>query len=204
LLVHAYGYGELGQIYPIARGSSPVLVTVGAALVAGEHPKPLSLVGILLIAGGILGLRKNSDRSLPVRAILVALATGCFTASYTVVDGIGARTSGEPIAFIMWLFFLGGLGTVAWSLLSHKIEGPGLNRREVLVSVGGGLISMAAYGTVIMASTLGELGATSALRETSVVFAALIGRFLLHESLTSSRVLACVAVAAGAACITLF
>jgi drug/metabolite transporter (DMT)-like permease len=204
LLVRAYGYGELGQMYPIARGSSPILVTLGSAAIVGEYPRPLSALGIFLIAGGILGLRKTSSHTLSASAMLIAVATGCFTASYTIADGIGARVSGDPIAFIMWLFFISGIGTVIWSCFYDRKRALRLDRTETLKSIGGGLVSMAAYGAVIFASTLGELGATSALRETSVVFAALIGRFFLHESLTSSRTLACVVVASGGACITLF
>lgn len=199
-LVRAFGQGDLGEIYPISRGASPIMVTAGAAMVDGERPGWLVLAGVLLNSVGIIALRRAGARRLPATALAAALMTAAFTACYTVVDGTGARLAGSALSFIVWLFFLGGLGTVGWNLL-HRQGTARPAYRETIRAVIGGLISMGAYGCVIWASAHGVMGAVSALRETSVIFAALIGRIFLNERLGAHRLICCLVVAAGCACI---
>ena len=202
VLVHAFGYGDLAEIYTISRGASPVIVTVGAALVAGDRPGILTLLGILLISGGIVGMRRSGTRNLPHAALIAGVVLATLTAAYTVVDGMGARLSGAALSFIVWLYVLGGVGTVIWALVVRRgLAVPSF--AETRQSIYGGLVAMTAYGIVIWASTLGDMGAISALRETSVVFAAVIGHLFLREPLTLQRLLACTTVAVGCACITL-
>jgi drug/metabolite transporter (DMT)-like permease len=201
-LVRAFGHGELGEIYPISRGASPIMVTAGAAIVDGDHPGWVGLAGILLNSIGIMTLRRSGTHRLSGPALVAALMTAACTASYTIMDGTGARLAGAPLSFIVWLFFLGGLGTVAWSLLLRRgrIRPP---IRETGRAVMAGMMSMAAYGCVIWASAHGTMGSVAALRETSVVFAVLIGRLFLNETLGGQRLVSCTVVAAGCACIAL-
>jgi drug/metabolite transporter (DMT)-like permease len=202
-LVQAFGHGDLGEIYPISRGASPMMVTIAAALVAGDYPRPITLFGIALSSLGIMGLAGSGKRRLPTRAILAALSTAAFTASYTVVDGSGARRAGDPLAFIVWLFVLGGIGTLVWNLSRRPARKVAPTLKQVAIAVCGGLISTSAYGIVIWATTLGSMGAVSALRETSVVFALLMGRLFLNERVGPRRLFCCVAVALGCGCIAL-
>lgn len=160
-LVRSYRVGDLGQVYPISRGSSPVLITLGAAVFAGESITPGELVGIALVSGGIISLAFRG-RSLSVPSLPYALGTGGFIAAYSVVDGIGASV-----------------------------------RPGTVTALVGGLVSLLAYGMVIYAMNEAPLGAVSALRETSVLFAALIGYVFLGETLTARRILACVVIASG-------
>jgi multidrug transporter EmrE-like cation transporter len=95
LLVRTYRSGDLGQTYPIARGSSPLLVSIGAALFAGELPDPISMVGVLLVSGGIISLAFQGRR-LGLDSLAYALGTGCFIGAYSVTDGIGVRLAGTP------------------------------------------------------------------------------------------------------------
>jgi drug/metabolite transporter (DMT)-like permease len=199
-LVRTYRSGDLGQTYPIARGSSPLLVSIGAAFFAGELPDPISMAGVLLVSGGIISLAFQGRR-LGLDSVAYALGTGCFIGAYSVTDGIGVRLAGTPIGYTIWMCLLWGVmmlpvyGIIRdWRSL---IRGP----RETWVAAGGGIVSLIAYGIVIFAMSLGPMGPVSALRETSVVFAALIGRFFLHESLTAHRIAACIVVAIGAVCI---
>jgi drug/metabolite transporter (DMT)-like permease len=199
-LVRTYRSGDLGQTYPIARGSSPLLVSLGAALFAGEMPDPISMAGVLLVSGGIISLAFQGRR-LGLDSLAYALGTGCFIGAYSVADGIGVRLSGTPIGYTIWMCLLWGVVMLPvyaiirdWRSL---IRGP----RETWVAAGGGIVSLIAYGIVIFAMSLGPMGPVSALRETSVVFAALIGRFFLHERLTAHRIAACIVVAIGALCI---
>lgn len=198
-LVRSYRSGELGQTYPIARGCSPLLVTLGAALVAGEKVGAVALAGIALVSFGIICLALRG-RKLAVPGLRYALGTGCFIAAYSVVDGVGVRLSGAPMAYTAWMCVLwGGLmpmvyvGLRGWSCARRLFTpSPAFG-----AAFAGGLVSLLAYGIVIHAMSSAPMGAVSALRETSVLFAALIGYLFLGESLGAARLLACIAIAAG-------
>ena len=199
-LIRTYRSGDLGQTYPIARGFSPLLVALGAALFARELPDPISLAGVVLVSSGIIALAFQG-RKVALDSLPYALGTGCFIGAYSVTDGIGARLSGAPVGYTVWLCLLWGVMMpavyVAMRDWRSLIRGP----KETWTAAAGGIVSLVAYGIVIFAMSLGPMGPVSALRETSVVFAALIGRFFLKEQLTASRIAACLVVAIGALCI---
>lgn len=199
LLVRTYRTGELGETYPIARGSSPALVTVGAALLAGEHIGPLGLAGVLLISGGILALAL-ARRNVHWANLPLALLTGATIAAYTVSDGVGVRVSGDWLAYTGAMFALELLLPI-WFVCDRGWRAFRTTRREAGKAAAGGLISFGAYGVVVWALQLGAMGSISALRETSVVFAALLGRLFLGETLTPRRLVACGVIAVGAICI---
>jgi len=199
-LVRTYRIGDLGQTYPISRGSSPVLVTLGGALFAGEVPDAIGAVGVALVSGGIVSLAFQG-RGVGMASIPYALATGCFIGAYSVTDGIGVRAAGTAVGYTVWMCLLWGVLAPIVYLALRGWSGPARAPRDVLIAAGGGVVSLVAYGIVIYAMALGAMGSVSALRETSVVFAAIIGRIFLHERLTAHRVLACAVVAVGAICI---
>lgn len=196
-LVRSYRVGDLGQIYPISRGSSPALITLGAALFAGETITPGELLGIGLVSGGIMSLAFRG-RSLSVPSLPYALGTGCFIAAYSVVDGIGARLSGAPLAYTVWMSALWGVLMPLVYIGLRDARSLFSVRPGMLTAVVGGLVSLLAYAIVIYAMSEAPLGAVSALRETSVLFAALLGYLFLGEKLTVRRMLACVVIASGA------
>jgi drug/metabolite transporter (DMT)-like permease len=203
-LVRAYRRGDLAQAYPIARGSSPLLVTLGAALFAHEAIGPLHALGIAMISGGIIALALQGGRVSRAGAV-AALVTGASIALYTVIDGIGVRLSGgQVLAYTAWMFLFYWL----MPLIFIAVRGPDAlwsSLRAAPMDVGtslcGGAVSIAAYGIVIWAMQLGAMGVVSALRETSVVFAVLIGRVFLRERVSANRLIACFVIAAGAICI---
>jgi drug/metabolite transporter (DMT)-like permease len=199
-LVRTYRTGDLGQTYPISRGSSPVLVTLGAVTFAGELPGAVALVGVALVSGGIVSLAFQGSGT-GRAGLLSALGTGCLIGAYSVTDGIGGRLSGSPVGYTVWMCLLWGAMTPPVYLALRGqldlLRGP----RETLIAASGGLVSLVAYGIVIVAMSIGAMGPVSALRETSVVFAAVIGRVFLHERLTAFRIVACVVVALGAMCL---
>ena len=200
-LVQAYSVGDLALVYPMARGTAPLLVTGGAALLADEVLPAGAMTGVTLACAGIISLafEDGPPWRRDARALWYALATSGFIASYTVVDGIGVRAAGAAPGYIGWLFLLDALPI---SLLA-LVRRPGMIRpflrRERWRCLGGGLASMIAYGLVIWAMSLGAMGMVSALRETSVLFAVLIGVVLLGERLTLQRVIAAVTVCTGVA-----
>jgi len=199
VLVQAYRHGDFLQVYPIARGSAPLLVTLGAALLAGEQPSATALLGIALVSLGILSLARPTPGTKPA-SLGYALLTGVCIACYTVTDGIGSRLSGDAIAYAARLFLLYGaaMPVVFLALRGHD---PHPKLRDAVSPLIGGTVSLVAYGLVIWAMSLSPLGPVAALRETSVVFATLIGRLFLREALTFRRAAAALVIAGGAVCL---
>ncbi|WP_312386848.1 DMT family transporter [Atlantibacter hermannii] len=195
-LVRSYQNGELGQTYPIARGSSPLLVTCAASVFAGEKMALHTLGGVVLVSGGILMLAMQG-RKLAMPGLNYTLATGAFIAAYSVVDGMGARASGNALSYIVWMSAL-------WGVLMPGVyivlrDGKSLRRWQpgMLSAAAGGLLSLLAYGIIIYAMTAAPMGAVSALRETSVLFAAVLGYLFLGETLTLKKIMACMVIVAG-------
>ncbi|WP_310630758.1 MULTISPECIES: DMT family transporter [unclassified Paraburkholderia] len=205
-LVRSYRRNDLALAYPIARGSSPLLVTLGAALFAHEAIGPVHALGIVMISGGICAIALMG-RHVSRSGALAALTTGATIALYTVIDGIGVRLSdGQSVAYTAWMFLFYWLTPLYFVAMRGVAPLRQSLRDEPLAlgtSVVGGLVSIAAYGIVIWALQSGAMGAVSALRETSVVFAVLIGRVFLRETVSASRWIACLIVASGAVCLGL-
>jgi drug/metabolite transporter (DMT)-like permease len=206
LLVRMYRSGDLGETYPIARGTSPALIALGGSVFAGEWMGPLGIVGVGLVCAGIfmLAAGRTGDGVLRLRgmSLTAALATGVSIAAYSVVDGLGVRASGNWIAYTggIFAFFL---AMPLWYLARQGRTAFAISQAEAAKAASGGLISLAAYGVIIWAMQGNAMGAVSALRETSVVFAALLGAVFLGERLTGLRLAACCIIAAGAACVGL-
>lgn len=196
-LVAAYRYGELGQVYPIVRGTVPVLVTVGGILFAGDQITLLQTFGVALVAIGIMSLSLGKGRA-ATASILFAVATGAIIASYATVDALGVRESMTTGGYTAWVLVLYGiLLPLTFMAFRGKLVVP-FDEMETWKALGGGLFAMVGYGVVVAAFALGPAGPITALRETSVVFAALIGWLFLKEALTFKRIASCAIVAVGA------
>lgn len=196
-LVRAYRSGDLGQTYPIARGVSPGLIALGGMIFAGEHPNAITTAGVALVSVGIISLAFEGRR-LGLVALSYALGTGCFIGAYSVTDAIGVRLSGTPVGYTIWMCLLWGVMAPVTYVMVRDWRSLFVGGRAMATAATGGIVSLLAYGIVIFAMGQGPMGSVSALRETSVVFAALIGRVFLHERLTVMRLAACVVVAVGA------
>jgi len=195
-LVRSYKAGDLGQTYPISRGSSPILITLAAAIFAGESVRVSALLGIALVSGGIISLAFKG-RKLAVPSLPYALGTGCFIAAYSVADGIGVRLSGDPMAYTVWMSALWGVLMPPVYIFLRGPKSLFTLRPGFIIALIGGLVSLMAYGIIIYAMSRVPMGAVSALRETSVLFAAMIGYFFLGETLTVRKVVACTVIAIG-------
>ncbi|MEE4201533.1 EamA family transporter [Erythrobacter sp.] len=195
-LVRAYDHGDLASVYPIARGSAPVLVTLGAALTAGELPDASGLAGIALISGGILALTRN-EAAPSKTAIRAALMTGLFIASYTVVDGLGVRVSESAIGYAVWQAAAAGT-LIALSFVAIRRRAPTMpaGRAGAVLALAGALSALA-YGISVWAISVAAMGEVSAIRETSIVLAALIGAVVLKEKIAPRKWIAVIAVAIG-------
>lgn len=197
----SYRLGDLSLIYPIARGLAPVLVAIGAQYWVAEGLPILAWVGIFIVSFGILVLAFNRTKA-SGGAISAAIVTSLFIATYSIVDGIGIRLSGDPLSYIGWLFVAELLVVVfVWSRFPTRLVNVSI--RVTVLGIGGGLLSALAYGLVLFAKTLAPLGIVSALRETSVIFAALIGIIWMGERPIGRRVIASVIVAFGIIVLTM-
>ncbi len=199
-LLFAYRVADLSHAYPLARGSAPLLATLGGVFLAGDHVSAMSALGILVICFGIVVISMQFNvRELGWSGLGWPLATGLMISGYTVVDGMGVRVSGSPLGYIGWLFVIDGLPFVIWCLVRER--GLGVKRLMKVWKVGflGGFMSLVAYGMVIYAMSLVAIGAVAAMRETSVILAALMGTLLLKEPFGGRRVVASVIVVGGAA-----
>jgi len=179
----AYDHGDLGQVYPIARGFAPLLVTVGAVIFAGEYLDPVALAGVACLAAGVmtLTLDKGSGIRTNPKAVAFALATGLCIATYTVVDGLGARQAGSVLGFAIWLTIGDGILTFLIALIWKRDAMLKVARSHWATGFAGGAMQIGAYWIIIWALAHAPMGMVSALRETSVLFAALISTFVLHE-----------------------
>ena len=208
LLMRSYRYGQFGQVYPLARGTSPLVVTVLAALFAAERPSVPQVCGVLVVSCGLAVLVLAGRRAgpggagagaAPSRAALLAAgATGLTIAAYTTVDGLGVRLSGSSVAYIAWLMLLESLCVPAWALVRRRREVTGgVSRRVLLSGLGAGALAVLAYGLVLWAQTRGALAPIAALRETSVIFGAIIGTVVFREPFGRSRIAATMLVVLG-------
>lgn len=202
-LLRSYALGDLSQVYPIARGTSPLVVALLAVPFANEALSFANFLGVTLVTIGIVGLATGHGTIADARAVAYAFATGLLIAAFTLVDGIGVRVAGQAVSFIAWMFALEAVPLATFVLLFRRERIAPFFRANGLRGVGGGvaggLMAATAYGLVLWAYSRGALAAVAALRETSVVMAAVIGAVSLGEPFGRRRILASAAVVAGVA-----
>ncbi|MCV7171001.1 MULTISPECIES: DMT family transporter [Mycolicibacterium] len=205
LLLASYQLGEFSQMYPLARGTSPWVVALVSIVVLG-HDLPIGqLLGVLAVSAGLIALvlvgGRPGRRELP--ALAVAMLTGLMIAAYTVVDGVGVMQA--PLwSYTGWMFLLQGPPIAVIALIRRRRAGLSRSVRMSAASgAAGGVISLTAYTIVLWAQTSGALAPIAALRETSIVFGALIGAWFLDEKMGARRAIAAGVVLAGVLLISL-
>ena len=198
-LIHAYQHGDLSQIYPLARGTAPLIVAVASALWLHEAMAPLRVAAILSIAAGILLMARRGRDSAPLspRGLAFALATAAFTAAYSMADGYGARLSLSLSSFTMAAFVLEALLMLAYGFWVRGRRALAGVRPALPAGLVAGTMSLGAYWIAIWAFTLAPLAMVAALRETSVLFAMLIAAFFLKERVGPLRWTAAGLILAG-------
>lgn len=199
-LMRSYKLGDLTQVYPIARGTAPLLVAAISVLFLGVTLQPLEILAILTIGTGIISLSlvRQGDGNRNTHAAMFAFTTGCFIAAYSLVDGIGARIAGTSLGFYAWLSIGNGLLFIGFSMLRNPGLLPKIPRLAKRVFVVGGSASFTAYALVTWAFTQAPIALVTALRETSIIFALLIGVFFLKEKLDLAKVFATLVTLLGA------
>ena len=196
LLMQCYRLGEFSQVYPLARGVSPLVVTILAAVFVHEHLALAQIGGVIIISAGLAFLVFAGRR--PGRgAFLAAVGTGLTIAAYTTVDGVGVRLSESPVGYIGWLILLQSLCVPMFALARRRNVLLKQPRRILLSGLAAGALSVLAYGLVLWAQTQGALAPIAALRETSVIFGAIIGTLVFREPFGRARIGATVLVVTG-------
>jgi drug/metabolite transporter (DMT)-like permease len=197
LLFRAYDMGDLSHIYTLSRGTAPLLVTLGAMIAAREVPPLIKALGMALVSIGVLcvGFSPNA----PLRASLWAIVLGVSIAGYSLNDALGARLSGNPALYVGWTSGIMGIPMIAfclWRRGSTRLLADA--RIAPIRGIAIGVLSFAGYGLVLWAQTFAPIGQVTALRETSVVWGALIAFVFLREELGLRRWLGAAIVALGA------
>ncbi len=194
LLMRSFTLGDFGQMYPIARGTAPLVVTVLAAVFVGEHPDGWATAGVAVASAGLVGLALWGIRGAGKRpqwpAILAALATGLAIAGYTTVDGVGVRASGSSLGYIAWLMILEGVAIPLYAVCRRRSALPAQLRPYALRGLLGAALSVTAYGLVLWAQTRAALAPVAALRESSIIVGAAIGTVVFKERFGAPRIAA--------------
>lgn len=202
-LAGAYRRGDLSFAYPLMRGVAPLLVTALGVVFLGEHLRPHALAGIALISTGIIAIAWFAGGRHTLAAALFALGNAAIIAVYTLIDGAGARAAGSAWSYAFWLMGLEGIPFLAWIVWKHGQPAVDYAKRRWRRGVIGGAASVGAYAIALWAMTRAPVAVVAALREVSVVFAALIGTLFLKEALGWRRLAGAVGVAAGVAALRL-
>jgi len=202
-LAQAYRTGDLSFAYPLMRGTAPLIVALLGIAFLGELPTLLMAAGILLISAGIVSIAFVHHRKHPPAAAYWAFANAAIIAAYTLVDARGARASGSAAGYVSWLIFLEGLPFLLWVLRRRGRAAVQYVRGSATRGLIGGACSLAAYGIVLWAMTQAPVAAVAALRETSVLFAALMGSLWLKEKFGLPRLAGAVSVVLGIAALKL-
>jgi len=194
LLMRSFTLGDFGQMYPIARGTAPLVVTVLAAVFVGERPDGWATAGVAVASAGLVGLAlwgiRGSGKRPHWPAILAALATGLAIAGYTTVDGVGVRASGSSLGYIAWLMILEGIAIPLYALYRRRWALAAELRPYAVRGLLGAALSVTAYGLVLWAQTRAALAPVAALRESSIIVGAAIGTVFFKERFGAPRIAA--------------
>lgn len=197
-LTYAYDRGDLSRVYPIARGAAPMIVALAGAVLLADQVTGWEYAGILVLGGGIALMARGVFSDGEERRMLpFALGSALATASYTMIDGLGARASGDAVAYVAWVFVADGLlfstGMIAmrgWAVVPR-------GARAWMTGLFATAASYGAYAISIWAMTVAPIALVAALRETSILFAVLIGWLAFGERMTSGKALAALTNVAG-------
>jgi drug/metabolite transporter (DMT)-like permease len=199
-LIESYRAGDMGQVYPLARGSAPLMTAALSPLVVGEAVGAVAVAGIAMLAAGVFLLSLRGGRDLARfnrRAVGFALLTAVTICAYSLVDGIGARLAGSANAYTVALFV--GIGPVmlAYALVRNGTGVVAAMGRHWATGLAGGALQLGSYGIAIWAMTVAPIAIVAALRETSVLFGAVIAVVFLKEPLRLPRIVAAVMIVVG-------
>ncbi|MEJ6397158.1 DMT family transporter [Yoonia sp. 208BN28-4] len=197
-LAYAYEQGDLSRVYPLARGAAPMIVLMVSVLFLPDVVGPWEYAGVAVLGLGIVLMARGALASGESRKLIpYALGAACATAGYTVIDGIGARVGGDPVAYVAWLLLMAAFFYLPAVLV---LKGPGIIYAPAREWWRGSLIgaaSLGAYGIAVWAMTQAPIALVAALRETSILFAVLLGWFFFGDKMDRTKLSAAALIVAG-------
>lgn len=196
-LAEAYRVGDMGFVYPIARGAAPMMTLIGSLIFVGDPLPALAIFGICVLGAGIALMAFSRASSVDGRALFFALLTACTITTYTISDGLGARASGNPHAYAAAMFVLDGGFLLIYALFTRGVDWLKQARVALIPGMAGGAMGFVAYWIVIWAMTVAPIALVAALRESSILFATLIAIFILKEPARPLRIAAALMIVAG-------
>lgn len=197
LVAAAYRAADMSQAYPLMRGTAPLLVALAGTLLLGEHLDMGAWLGLALICSGVLGMAIGA-RGGSRRGVMLALANAGVIATYTLIDGAGARLSGAPAGYAMWLFLLNAAPLLLWALLTRRQALIAYARPNLGLGLIGGLANLGSYGIALWAMTQAPVAVVAALRETAILFGMVIAALILRERIPPIRLAAAALIGLGA------
>jgi drug/metabolite transporter (DMT)-like permease len=197
-LAYAYEQGDLSRVYPIARGAAPMIVVIFSVLFLTDPINGWEYIGIAVLGAGIVLMARGvfgNNESLEL--LPFALGSACATAGYSLVDGLGARVSGDAITYVTWVFVMSGVFYVPAVLALRGRTVLIADRRAWTVGLVAAAASYFAYAIVVWAMTLAPIAVVTALRETSILFAVLIGWIAFGERMDRGKIAAAILIVLG-------
>ncbi len=197
LVIYSYNYGDLSFIYPIARGSSSLLLAVISLIYLNDKISVLGFCGILIVCIGLFLISYSDKVKFNYNAFGLGFFTAIMITAYTLVDGVGVRNSPNPYTYLYWMLLLNGTPALIFSLLIKNDGMRRLNRNLIFTGISFGILAPLAYGMVVWCMQYLPIAYVSSLRESSIIFATLIGMMVLRENTASRRIFPSVVVVAG-------
>ena len=202
LVARTYQLADMSQAYPLMRGTAPLIVALVSRFALGDVLSSTAWAGIIALCLGIFSIalgNKINDR----KGISLALLNALVIAGYTLIDGTGARRSGAPAAYTLWVFLLTGLPLTLWAASARRSTFLPYFGRHWRLGLAGGVGTTASYGLALWAMTVAPVAIVAALRETSILFGTLIAALVLREHVGPRRLISACIIAAGAAILRL-
>ena len=197
-LAHAYEVGDLSRVYPIARGAAPMIAAVAGVFLLADTVRPIEYAGIAVLGLGIATMARGVFTDGESRRLLpFAFGSALATASYTLIDGMGARVSGDAIAYVGWIYVLDGILFAAGMAAMRGTQILRADARAWGMGAAASVASYGAYAISVWAMTVAPIALVAALRETSILFAVLIGWLVFGERMTRNKALAAALIVGG-------
>ncbi|WP_420396903.1 EamA family transporter [Nioella sp.] len=197
-LAFAYEQGDLSRVYPLARGAAPMMVLVVSVLFLSDPMGVMDYVGVLVLGLGIAFMARGVFTNGESRRLLpYAFGSAMATAGYTLADGLGARVAGDPLQYVGWLMMLSALFYTPAAIALRGVEVIRASRRDWIMGLIAAAASFAAYAIAVWAMTVAPLALVAALRETSILFAVLLGWLLFGDKMDRGKIIAAVLIVSG-------
>jgi len=197
-LAYAYEQGDLSRVYPIARGAAPMMVLLVSVLFLSDEMGVMDYVGVFVLGTGIAFMARGVFTNGESRRLLpFAFGSALATAGYTLADGLGARVAGDPLQYVGWLMMLSASFYTPAAIALRGVEVIRASRRDWLMGLIAAAASFAAYAIAVWAMTVAPLALVAALRETSILFAVLMGWLLFGDRMDRGKIIAAVLIVSG-------